>query len=150
MKTILFIIITAFISVCVRAQDDVQVSCVIKPRFAPEARTKLVEKSVALLSSCAYADLKPKWGAPGEPQSITDIEKQSHLDFVFATPRTVEVPIIRITVKVNEMVIQMPLITGGIWVRTDDGIIYLSKYKYPILQEIDDLLLEAQKHDTGA
>jgi hypothetical protein len=53
------------------------------------------------------------------------------------------------TVKVREMVIKMPLITGGIWVRTDDGIIYFSKYNYTVLQELEKLLLEAQQHDTG-
>jgi hypothetical protein len=142
MKIILFTIITAFTLTCVQAQDTVQVSCDIKVKFSPTDHTNVVEKSVSLLSSCAFMDTHL-------PQEIADVQKQSHLDFVFATPRTVEVPIMKTTVKVREMVIKMPLITGGIWVRTDDGIIYFSKYNYTVLQELEKLLLEAQQHDTG-
>ncbi len=149
MKTILFSVITAFTFTCVQAQDSVQVSCVIKPKFTLEERTNLVEKSVELLSSCSYMEQTPKWGSHGEPQSMEDIQKQSHLDFIFTTPRTVEVPTMKTTVKVREMVIKMPLITGGIWVRTDDGIIYFSKYNYKLLQGLEKLLLETQQHDTG-
>jgi len=149
MKAVLFVIVTVFTAVCVQAQDDVQVSCVIKPTLYPVVRTNLIEKSVALLASCEYADLKPKWGAPAEPKSMAEIEKKSHLRFVFATPRSVEIPVMKMTLKVKEMVIKMPLITGGIWVRTDDGVIYLSKFSHTVVQDLDKLLLEAQQHDTG-
>jgi hypothetical protein len=148
MKNILFSIIIALIMGCAAARDSEQVSCVVngKPvQFTPEARTNLVEQSVGLLASCGYMDAKPKWGAPTEPQSIADARKQSHLDFTFASPRTVEVPVLKTTVRVKEMVISLPLAVGGIWVRTDAGVSYFAMYEYTKSQSIDKLLKEAQK-----
>ena len=49
------------------------------------------------------------------------------------------------TVKVKEMVILLPLIVGGIWVRTDEGEIYFTKYQYSNVQEVNEFLKEAQR-----
>ncbi len=138
MKKILFGIIAAATVFCVQAQDNVQVGCVIKLDLTPKGQTNLVEKSVALLSSCGYMD-------KNLPQKLEDVKKQSHLDFVFASPRTINVPTMQITVKVKEMVISLPLIIGGIWLCTDEGDIYFSKYNYTEVQAVNDLLKEAQR-----
>jgi hypothetical protein len=134
---------------CVPAQDREQVSCVIKGKpvqFTPEARTNLVEQSVGLLASCTYMNAKPNWGAGGsEPESISDAQKQSHLDLTFASPRTVEVPVLKTKVRVKGMVITLPLAVGGIWVRTDDGVSYFAMYAYTNSQATDKLLKEAQQ-----
>ena len=114
--------------------------------FTPEARTNLVEQSFGLLASCIYMNEKPNWGAGGsEPQSIADAQKQSHLDFTFASPRTVEIPVLKTKVSVREMVISLPVVVGGIWVRTFDGVIYFAMFDYNNTQAIDKLLKEAQK-----
>jgi len=98
----------------------------------------LVEKSVALLSSCAYMDKHL-------PQKIEDVKKQSHLDFKFNSPRIVDVPIMKTTVKIKEMVISLPLIIGGIWVRTDDGDIYFSKFQFSNVQDVNKILTDSQR-----
>lgn len=147
LKKILFTIITAFIMGCVPPPDHEQVGCIIKGKpvlLTPEARTNLVEQSVGLLASCAYMDAKPKWGAPTEPKSITDAQKESHLYFTFASPRTVEVPVLKTKVRVREMVISLPLAVGGIWARTDEGVSYFAMFEYTNTLAINKLLKEAQ------
>jgi len=138
MREILFALVVAAVTYSVQAQDNVQVGCVIKLNLTPKSNTDLIEKSVSLLSSCAYMDKHLS-------QKLEDIKKQSHLDFTFTSPRTVEVPIMKTTVKVKEMVISLPLIIGGIWVRTDEGDIYFSKFEYSKVQDLNDLLKEAQR-----
>jgi hypothetical protein len=138
MKKILSGLITATVVFCVQAQDNVQVSSVVKLDLTPKGQANLVEKSVGLLSSCAYLDKHL-------PQTLDEVKKQSHLDFIFASPHTVNVPIMKTTVKVKEMVISLPLIVGGIWVRTDEGEIYFTKYQHANVQEVNELLKEAQR-----
>src|ERR1039458_1580703 len=87
-----------------------QVSAVINGKqmeLVPEVRARLVEKSVALLSSCVFSDLHPQ-------ENLAGALKQSHLRFTFSPPRKVEVPVEKITVGVSEMVITLPLSSGGI------------------------------------
>ncbi len=138
MKTILLAIFATITVFCVQAQEKVRVDCVIKLDLTPKGQTNLIERSVGLLSSCAYMDKHL-------PEKLEDIRKKSHLDFIFSSPRTVNVPIMKTTVKVKEMVISLPLIVGGIWVRTDEGDIYFTKYQHSNVQEVNELLKEAQR-----
>jgi hypothetical protein len=103
-------------------------------KFNSEVRAQTIQKSVDLLASCTYVD------ASAEPGSIVEAQKQSHLHLVFSTPVKVEVPIVKVTLRVREMVITFPLETAGIWVRTDDGVFYLSKFDHAAgkaLQQLD-------------
>jgi hypothetical protein len=122
-----------------------QVSVIIndkKMEFAPEVRAKLVEEAVELLSSCIHKDLEPG-------RRLKDAMKESHLSVKFPSPRRVEVPVEEITVEVQEMVITLPLNSGGIWVRSDKGVIYFAKFKHTIVQELEKLLKESKHGDDA-
>src|SRR5450759_840566 len=137
-NTAFSLILVLFVSACSHKTES-SVTAAIKGKaveFSPEVRAQVVQKSVDLLSSCIYTDAKPKWGTPGEPESMADAQKESHLRLVFSSPSKVEVPVEKVTVQVREMVITLPLMTGGIWVRTENGIIYFAKYDYTIEQEL--------------
>jgi hypothetical protein len=112
--------------------------------FTPELTARVVQKSLDLLSSCAYMDSDPKWGAPGNPQSMADAQKDSHLRLIFSTPRKVEVPAEKVSVAVGEIVISIPFAAGGIWVRTDRSITYFAKFNCETAQELQKLFDHAQ------
>lgn len=149
MKMIAIILFTVLTTVFVAAADTTNVTAIVKGKrldFSSDRRAEVVQKSVDLLASCAYMDAKPKWGAATtEPQSISDAQKQSHLHLVFANPARVDVPIEKVTLKVREMVISLPLATAGIWVRTDDGVMYFAKFNHTVSENLQKLLDEAQK-----
>jgi len=150
MKSTAILVFTALAIGSVMAEDTTKVTAVVTNRpleFSPELRAQIVQKSVDLLSSCMYMESKPKWGAPANPKSIEDVQKDSHLRLVFSTPRKVEVPIEKVTVQVREMVISLPLIIGGIWVRTDDGVMYFSKFSHASGEELRTLLKKALPHE---
>jgi hypothetical protein len=138
MEKILLVVVIVASLFSVQAEDNVQVDYAIKLGLTPRSQSNLVEKSVALLSSCAYMDKHL-------PQKIEDVKKQSHLDFKFNSPRIVDVPIMKTTVKIKEMVISLPLIIGGIWVRTDDGDIYFSKFQFSNVQDVNKILTDSQR-----
>ncbi|MGC3960632.1 MAG: hypothetical protein QM813_22675 [Verrucomicrobiota bacterium] len=149
MKTIAIIFFTVLTTVFVAAADATNITAIIKGKrveFSSDRRAQAVQKSVELLASCAYMNAKPKWGAGGsEPSSIADARKQSHLHLVFANPTQVEVPIEKVTLKVREMVISLPLATGGVWVRTDDGLLYFAMFDHTISENLQKVLDEALK-----
>lgn len=123
--TILFLtVLTAF---RVAAADMTTFSATIDGRnleFSAQLRPKVVEKSFALLASCACKIAKPNCGAgPTQPKSMAVAEKQSHLRLAFSTPVKIAVPIEKVTLSAREMVITLPLNTGGIWVRMGDGVV---------------------------
>ena len=147
MKTIAILLFTAFAMSSVLAEDTKNVTAVIKGKsveFSPEVRAQVVQKSVDLLSSCIHMDPKPIWGAPGQPQTIADAQKESHLRLVYSSARIVEVPVEKVTVQVREMVITLPLNTGGIWVRTEDRVIYFAKFSHTTVEELQALLKGAE------
>jgi hypothetical protein len=148
MKTIAFILLTLSTGVFGMAPDTTKITATIngKPvEFRSNTRAKLVQRSVALLASCAYMDTTPKWGAPAQPQTMADAQKHSHLRLVFATPMKVEVPIEKVSLQAREMVITLPVAAAGIWVRTSDGITYLAKFNCTIAGDLQELLDRAQK-----
>ena len=148
--TITLVLFTMLVAGCVMRttlsrEEQPQVSVIIdnkKIEFAAEVRAMLVEKAVELLSSCIHKDLKPE-------ESLQDAAKESHLTVKFASPRKVEVPAEAITVQVQKMVITLPLNSGGIWVRTDKGVIYFAKFKHTIVEELEKLLKESKHGDDA-
>ena len=118
--------------------------------FSPEARAQVVQRSVDLLSSCGYTEPNPKWGAPGQPQSMANAEKESHLRLVFSNPHKVEVPDEKTTVQVREMVISLPLTTGGIWVRSVDGVAYFAMFSHSTAEALQALLKKAQPYSWAS
>jgi hypothetical protein len=150
MKGIVILLFTVLVMSNVMAVETTNITAVIKGKplkFSPELRAEAVQKSVDLLSSCAYKDLHPKWGTPANPQSMADAQKDSHMRLVFSSPRKVEVPIEKVTVQVREMVISLPLNTAGIWVRTNDGVLYFAKFSHATAEELRTLLKKVQENE---
>jgi len=131
-----------------KAADLPSVSLVVdgKPvELSADVRPQLVQRSVDLLASSAFINAKPNWGAPTEPQTITDAQKQSHMHLVFSSPGKVEAPIVMATVQAREMVITLPLTAAGIWVRTDGGVLYFAKFKHTQAESLQKVLNVIQK-----
>ena len=150
MKKTIIVLLAALTASAAIADDTTKVTAVVtnKPlEFSAELRAQVVEKSVALLASCQYMDSKPKWGAPAEPKSIEDVQKDSHIRLVFSRPRKVEVPVEKVTVQVREMVISLPLVVAGIWVRTDEGVVYFAKFGHEPYEDLRALLKKAMQHE---
>jgi hypothetical protein len=131
--------------VIVRAEDKAQVSGVIEGkllRFAPEVQRKLAENSIKLLASCSYSSLHD-----GNTNKVhfEDAEKRSHLTIIFSKPHMVEVQLEKINVKVKEMVITLPLTSGGIWVRSDGRTSYFAMFTPDTYFKLEALLKEAQR-----
>lgn len=97
------------------------------------------------MESCGYREAKPNWGAPGEPQTIADAEKRSHLHLVFSSAHEVEIPTEKVSLQVREMVISLPLTTAGIWVRTDDGVQYFAMFDHTACENLQKQLDRAEK-----
>ena len=115
-------------------------------KFTSDDSAQVSQKALELLASCTYLNANPKWGAGGsEPLSIVDAQKQSHLHLSFSSPVKVEVPIVKATLRVREMVISLPLVTGAIWVRSEDKVLFLAKFDHKAHENLQHLLEEAQK-----
>jgi hypothetical protein len=75
------------------------------------------------------------------------VEKQSHLQLEFSNDQKIEIPIYKMTLQAREIVITLPLNTAGIWVRTDDGVMYFAMFNYKAMEHLQKLLDEAQAGD---
>lgn len=111
-------------------------------QFAPEVLAKLGEKSSELLASCAYKDFQPS-------KTLEEAATNSYLRVKFNTARRVEIPIEKITLEAQELVITFPLSTGGIWVRTPNGVFYLAKYNCSTSEELRQLLAPAKPNNAS-
>ena len=148
MKKIAIISLMVLTTVFAMAAETTNVTAIIKGKrveFSSEVHPELVQKSFDLLASCGFREAKPKWGAPGEPQSIAAAQKQSHLHLVFSSIHKVAIPTEKITLQVHEMVISLPLATAGIWVRTDDGVQYYAMFDHAVCEELQKGLDKARK-----
>ena len=148
MKKIAITLLTVLTTVFVTAAETTNVTAMIKGKrveFSSDDRALLVQKSFDLLASCGYMDAKPKWGAPSQPQSIADAQKQSHLHLVFSSAHKVKIPTEKVTLQVREIVISLPLNTAGIWVRTDDGVQYFAMFDHTVCEELQKQLDKARK-----
>ena len=147
MKRIATISLVVLTAVLAAPAATTNVTAVFKGKsleFNLDARTQVAQKSVGLLASCGYVNPKPKWGVD-PTKSMADAQRESHLRLVFSTPVKVEVPIEKVTVQVHEMVISLPLATAGIWVRTDDGVMYFAMFSHTAYEGLHKLLEQAQK-----
>ena len=148
MKTIAIILLTVLATGLATAADTTNVTAILKGKhveFSPDVRAQIVLKSLDLLASCGYMDAKPKWGAPTEPKSMGDAQKQSHLHLVFSRAHQVEIPTEKAKLQVREMVISLPLTVGGIWVRTDDGVQYFAMFDHAVCEDLQKQLDKAEK-----
>ncbi len=143
MKKLIMIFLMILATGLVTAAETTNVTAIIKGKrveFSSGVRAQIAQKSVDLLVNCGYMEAKPKWGAPAEPQSMADAQKQSHLHLVFSSPVKVEVPLEKVTLQVRELVISLPLATAGIWVRTKDGVMYFAMFEPPAYDALQKLL----------
>lgn len=148
MKKITIISLTVLTTVFAMAAETTNISAIIKGKrveFSSDDHAQLVQKSFDLLASCGYMEAKPKWGAPAEPQSIADAQKQPHLHLVFSSAHKVEIPTEKVTLQVREIVISLPLATAGIWVRTGDGVQYFAMFDHTVSEKLQKQLDKAKK-----
>src|SRR5258708_7657963 len=104
MKKLIMIFLMILATGLVTAAETTNVTAIIKGKrveFSSDVRAQIAQKSVDLLASCGYMEAKPKWGAPTEPPSMEDAQKQSHLHLVFTSPVKVEVPTEKITLQMR-------------------------------------------------
>ena len=127
-----------------RAPDAVQVSGVIdgkKLKLTRELQKRLIEESVRLLASCSNTVVQPH-------RRLEDVKSKSQLHFAFTEPRSFDLGIDRrpgtTNVFVKEMVIELPLSSGGAWVSSTLFRWFCSKYDRKIIKEMEELLMSAQ------
>ena len=127
------------------ATDAVQVSGVVdgkKLQLTPELQKRLIEESVKLLASCSNTVVQPH-------RRLEDVKSRSQLHFLFAEPRSFDLGIERrpgtTNVLVKEMVIELPLSSGGTWISSTLFRWFCSKYDSRTIQEIEEMLKPAQK-----
>jgi hypothetical protein len=149
MRTVTAISLLVLAAIFTAPAATTNVTAVIKGKsvaLSMPARAQIAQKSLDLLASSAYVDPKPKWGAGStEPRSMADVQRESHLHLLFSMPVKVQIPIEKVTVQVHEMVISLPLATAGIWVRTDDQVMYFAMFDYKAYDGLHQALDDAQK-----
>ena len=149
MKTIAIIILMFNTALLATAADTTNVTATIKGKrveFGSGLAAQIAQRSVDLLASCAYMDPKPRWGATStEPESIAGAEKQPHLHLAFSSPQKVEIPVEKVTIQPRDIIITLPLTTAGIWVRTDNGVMYFAMFDHTAAEHLQKLLDETQK-----
>jgi hypothetical protein len=149
----LFMIICLVATATIASADDaVHINGIIDGKqleLKPEMKERLADDSLGLLSSCMY------WSALwySNPSCYTnsscfaEVQKGSHLHFVFAKPRTIDVKLadIDVRVEVYEMVITLPLASGQVWVKTKSTTSYFAKFTPHSRGVLEDTIEEAQK-----
>jgi hypothetical protein len=133
MKCLIYVLAIFLTVASVSAADVESVHAIKKGKpavFTPEIRLTVIEKSVDLLSSCKYN---------GKIQNMPAEEKASQLHITFAKPRKIKV--MEVAVEVKEMVVTFPLSSSGrIYVRTEDGVIFFTKFsKHELVKELQAL-----------
>ena len=128
-----------------RATDAVQVSGVIdgrKLKLTRELQKRLIEESVRLLASCSNTVVQPH-------RRLEDVKSKSQLHFAFTEPRSFDLGVEkrpeRMGVRVKEMVITLPLASGGAWIDSTKFRWFCSKYDAKAAQDIEEILKAAQK-----
>ena len=128
-----------------RAADPVQVTGVIDGKqlqLTSELQKRLVEESVRLLASCSNTVIQPK-------STLENAKRKSHVHFTFIEPRSFDLGVEkrpeRTGVRVKEMVITLPLASGGAWIDSTKFRWFCSKYDAKAAQDIEEILKAAQK-----
>ena len=128
-----------------RAADPVQVTGVIDGKqlqLTSELQKRLVEESVRLLASCSNTVIQPK-------STLQNAKRKSHVHFTFIEPRSFDLGVEkrpeRTGVRVKEMVITLPLASGGACIDSTKFLWFCSKYDAKITQEMEEILKSPQK-----
>jgi hypothetical protein len=85
-----------------------------------------------------------------QPKStLENAKRKSHLHFTFIEPRSFDLGTEKKTgatgVEVKEMVITLPLSSGGAWIGSTKFRWYCSKYDAKVAQQMEEMLKSAQK-----
>jgi len=126
-----------------RADDAVQVGGVADGKqlqFTPAIQQKLADDSIQLLASCSVSSLQST-----NTYDWPDVKRASYLTVRFAKPATVELPIAKVKVEVQEMVISLPLYSAIIRVSSNHGTSYFTKFTPETFYKLEATLKEAQK-----
>lgn len=106
-----------------------------------ELQKRLVETSVRLLASCSNTVIQPK-------SRLENAKRKSHLHFTFIEPRSFDLGIEKrpgtTGVQVKEIVITLPLSSGGAWIDSTKFRFYCSKFDTKITQEMEEILKSTQ------
>ncbi len=94
-----------------------------------DAPAGLAGKALELLASCTYRNASPG-------KRLDEPRRKSHVHVAFSETKTVDVKASKEPVRVREMVLTLPLSSGGIWVRTDREVIYFAKFQHALAREL--------------
>jgi hypothetical protein len=117
-------------------------------KFKEEAKRKVAEAGLAMLTSCSYSHHPnegelPQW----EDIFLDTYYKKCHIHIRFDKPRTIKTAASE-KVEVSEMVIVLPLNSGVIWVRSGDKAKRFAKYSVEATLRIQELLKKAEPAES--
>ena len=101
--------------------------------LTPDIQTKLIEASAKLLATCSNVAVQPK-------NILENARRASHLDFVFTPPRKFDLGARATGVEVKEMVLMLPVSSGGAYIESTQFRWYCSKFDTNLCGKIDLLL----------
>ena len=136
MRTILTLSFLVASLVAINAADRVAVSGNVDGRrleLTPDIQAKLIEASAKLLATCSNVVVQPK-------NILENAKRGSHLDFVFTPPRKFDLGARATGVEVKEMVLTLPVSSGGAWIESTQFRWYCSKFDTNLCGKIDLLL----------
>lgn len=112
-------------------------------QLTPELQQRLIEDAAKLLANCSNTVIEPK-------RTLESAKRKSHLHFIFTEPRSFDLGVEKNTtgatnVQVKEMVMTLPLTSGGAWIKSTKFRWFCSNYNGEIIEEMEKTLKSAQK-----
>jgi hypothetical protein len=104
--------------------------------YSPAARDRLVAAALRLLGSCSYSQ-----GGYGE-EDWKKAQEGDHVRVHFPQPPTVTAD--RRTLKVPDLVVTLPLASGGIWIRSGGQVLYFAKYNHDLSERLRKCIEEGK------
>jgi hypothetical protein len=104
-----------------------------KLELAPDIQTRLVEASAKLLATSSNVFVQPK-------RTLESARRDSYLDFVFSPPRKFDLGARATGVEVKEMVLTLPVSSGGAWVESTQFRWYCSRFDTNVCADIKRFL----------
>src|SRR5262245_23849358 len=118
MRTIIALSLLLASLVATHAGDVVNISGRMdgnKLEVAADVQTNLIVGATRLLASCSNVVVPPK-------NTLNNARRHSHLELVFTTPRKFDLGFEKragtVGVDVKDMVITLPVCSGGIWIES--------------------------------
>jgi hypothetical protein len=108
-----------------------------KVELAQDIQTKLVEASTKLLATCSNVVVQPK-------RSMESARRSFSVDLVFSPPRKFDLGTRASDVEVKEMVLTLPVSSGGAWIESTQFRWYCSKFDTNVCADIERLLSRRQ------